>query len=93
MQHPGQSRVAVTDLHAPHAGRAVDQAVARAVANIDAIAACDDLPLFATNAPVMAEPKISAVEEELRKFSPDTLTPREALERLYALKGLLRDQK
>jgi DNA mismatch repair protein MutS len=53
------------------------------------LARIDDLPLFAANTPVLAAPKASAVEEELRKFSPDTLSPREALELLYALKDKL----
>jgi DNA mismatch repair protein MutS len=54
------------------------------------LARIDDLPLFAANAPGAA-PKTSAVEEELRKFSPDTLSPREALELLYQLKAKLPD--
>jgi DNA mismatch repair protein MutS len=50
----------------------------------------DDLPLFAAvarrrNAP----PKPSAVEERLRAIDPDTLTPREALELIYALRCLI----
>jgi DNA mismatch repair protein MutS len=54
------------------------------------LARIDDLPLFAANAPVAAaasEP--SAVEEELRKISPDALTPKQALDLLYALKDKL----
>jgi DNA mismatch repair protein MutS len=54
------------------------------------LARIDDLPLFAANAPVAAaanEP--SAVEEELRKISPDALTPKQALDLLYALKEKL----
>jgi DNA mismatch repair protein MutS len=47
----------------------------------------DDLPLFAASRPVApAEP--SAVERALAAIDPDTLTPREALEALYRLKGL-----
>ncbi|MBS0470152.1 MAG: DNA mismatch repair protein MutS [Proteobacteria bacterium] len=53
------------------------------------LARIDDLPLFATNAPAPAAPaKPSGVEEELRKIEPDTLTPREALDMLYKLKGM-----
>ena len=52
----------------------------------------DDLPLFAAAAdpdPVAAEP--SAVEQALQGIDPDELTPREALEALYRLKGLAKD--
>ncbi len=48
----------------------------------------DDLPLFATVRPqACAAP--SAVEEKIRTINPDSLTPREALEALYALKNLM----
>jgi DNA mismatch repair protein MutS len=49
----------------------------------------DDLPLFsaATKAAAPAEP--SAVEAALAEIHPDELTPKEALEALYRLKGLL----
>jgi DNA mismatch repair protein MutS len=50
------------------------------------LARIDDLPLFAANAPV---PKVGGFEEELRKIEPDELSPREALEALYALKAKL----
>jgi DNA mismatch repair protein MutS len=33
--------------------------------------------------------KKSAVEDRLRTLHPDEMTPREALEAMYALKGLL----
>jgi DNA mismatch repair protein MutS len=49
----------------------------------------DDLPLFAALAPsaaVVAEP--SRVEKALDGIDPDSLSPREALEALYRLKGL-----
>lgn len=50
----------------------------------------NDLPLFAAN--VQAQPTIlkkeSDVEAELNKINPDSLTPLEALELLYKLKGL-----
>jgi len=52
----------------------------------------DDLPLFraaAKPAPVAA--KGSAAEAALKDIHPDELTPREALEVLYRLKGLLRE--
>jgi DNA mismatch repair protein MutS len=51
----------------------------------------DDLPLFraARRAPAAPEPKASAVEDALRDVRPDELSPREALELLYRLRGLL----
>jgi DNA mismatch repair protein MutS len=50
-------------------------------------AALADLPLFSTVAPV-AKAKPSAVEERLKAIDVDGLSPREALELLYALKAL-----
>ena len=50
----------------------------------------DDLPLFSANVPppaVTMEP--SAVEAALAEINPDALSPRDALEILYRLKGLL----
>ena len=48
----------------------------------------DDLPLFAAAAPVsVAEP--SKVEQALSGIDPDELSPREALDALYRLKGLV----
>jgi DNA mismatch repair protein MutS len=54
------------------------------------LALVDDLPLFraAPAAPAVA-PKLSGVEEALRGLNPDDLTPRQALEALYALKARL----
>lgn len=57
----------------------------------------DDLPLFAAAARhpsgaqsvAVAPPAPSVVEEELVTLNPDDLTPRQALEALYRLKGLL----
>jgi DNA mismatch repair protein MutS len=54
------------------------------------LARIDDLPLFAAHAPIAAaanEP--SAVEEELRKVSPDALSPKQALDLIYQLKAKL----
>ena len=51
----------------------------------------DDLPLFRaarTPAPTPA-PQSSPIEDALRDIRPDELSPREALELLYRLKGLL----
>ncbi len=50
-------------------------------------ALAEDLPLFAVAA--AAKPAHSAVEEALRALDLDALSPRDALERLYALKALL----
>ncbi len=47
----------------------------------------DDLPLFAVAEPP-PPPRSSAVEDALQAIEPDELTPREALEALYRLKGL-----
>jgi len=52
------------------------------------LARIDDLPLFAAQ-PVKPEAKASVVEDELRKLSPDALSPREALELLYQLRAKL----
>ena len=51
----------------------------------------EDLPLFATTAlPVShREPVRDVLRESLAEITPDTLTPREALELLYRLKGLM----
>ena len=50
----------------------------------------DDLPLFAATPPAPA-PTVapSAVEDRLAALHPDTLTPRDALDLIYELKGLL----
>jgi len=50
----------------------------------------DDLPLFAATAAKAAAPapETSAVETALEEVNPDELSPREALELLYRLKGL-----
>jgi len=49
-------------------------------------AGLDDLPLFAAMAP--PEPAADPLAEALAAIHPDTLTPREALEAIYALKRL-----
>ncbi|MNU09979.1 hypothetical protein D3C72_2568610 [compost metagenome] len=52
-----------------------------------AVARLDDLPLFA-----VAEPEpmrgLSQLEKAMQDVDPDALSPREALEALYRLKGL-----
>jgi DNA mismatch repair protein MutS len=52
--------------------------------------ALDDLPLFSLATPIANEPPPkSAVEEALGDLDPDSLTPREALDLVYALKRML----
>jgi DNA mismatch repair protein MutS len=52
--------------------------------------ALDDLPLFAVTAPITHEPPPkSAIEEAITQLDPDSLTPREALDLVYALKRML----
>jgi DNA mismatch repair protein MutS len=52
--------------------------------------ALDDLPLFAIKAPITDEPAPkSAVEVAIIELDPDSLTPREALDLVYALKRML----
>ncbi|SHH15403.1 DNA mismatch repair protein MutS [Cognatiyoonia sediminum] len=50
----------------------------------------DDLPLFAATPPPVAEPaKVSEVEIKLKELLPDELTPKEALNLIYELRGLV----
>ncbi len=49
----------------------------------------DDLPLFSIAARPPAAPAASVVEERLRAAHPDELSPREALDLVYELRGLL----
>jgi DNA mismatch repair protein MutS len=53
----------------------------------------DDLPLFrAARGPTPApEPQPSPVEAALREIRPDELTPREALDLLYRLRGMVKE--
>lgn len=53
-----------------------------------------DLPLFAANiqAQTSASKQGGIIEDELNKINPDTLTPLQALEELYKLKGLSLDE-
>ncbi len=55
----------------------------------------DDLPLFraARQAAPAPAPRASPAEELLREARPDELSPREALELLYRLRGLLEDSE
>lgn len=52
----------------------------------------DDLPLFSASAKPDAAAEESAVEQALKELNPDELTPKEALEFVYRLKGMLRDE-
>ncbi|WP_332773390.1 DNA mismatch repair protein MutS [Phenylobacterium sp.] len=49
----------------------------------------DDLPLFAATAPEPERRGPSAAETALRDLDPDSMSPREAMDALYRLKGLL----
>ncbi len=53
------------------------------------LARIDDLPLFQATPTAKPQSKTSGVEDALRDVSPDALSPREALELLYALKAKL----
>ena len=50
-------------------------------------AGLDDLPLFAAAA-ALPEPAADPLSTALAELNPDALTPREALDALYALKRL-----
>ena len=50
----------------------------------------DDLPLFAAVAEPPPAPISSVLDDAMAGIDPDELTPREALEALYRLKGLSR---
>ncbi|MCI3135398.1 DNA mismatch repair protein MutS [Phenylobacterium aquaticum] len=49
----------------------------------------DDLPLFAATAPTPERLGPSAVETALGDLDPDSMSPREAMDALYRLKGLM----
>ena len=57
------------------------------------LARIDDLPLFSAAQPVKLETKASGVEDALREILPDQLTPKAALDLVYALKALLPAKK
>ena len=52
----------------------------------------EDLPLFSAT-PAPPQPKLDPLREKLRKLSPDELSPREALDQLYELRRLMKDEK
>jgi DNA mismatch repair protein MutS len=49
----------------------------------------EDLPLFAASAPGPERRGPSPVEEQLKTLDLDGMSPREAMDALYRLKGLL----
>jgi DNA mismatch repair protein MutS len=53
----------------------------------------DDLPLFSAVPATRVDAKSNAVEDTLRDVLPDSLTPKAALELVYALKALLNPEK
>lgn len=71
---------------------AVVRAARKQLREFEQRAAVDPLQpdLFAQGEPEAAEPEPHPVVEQLAAIDPDSLTPREALDALYALKGLLR---
>ena len=69
--------------HARHALQALESQQQESRSQIDLFAAP---PLPAAE----PEPVPSAIEQELASLDPDAMTPREALDALYALKGLMR---
>jgi DNA mismatch repair protein MutS len=57
------------------------------------LARIDDLPLFSAVPAAKVDAKSNALEEALREVLPDTLTPKAALELVYALKALSDSKK
>ena len=53
----------------------------------------DSLPLFSYEPHEPPQPARDALREKLAALDPDALTPREALEALYALKRLAADRE
>ena len=51
----------------------------------------DDLPLFRAARPPAPAPHTSPAEDLLKQIRPDELSPREALELLYRLRGMLEE--
>lgn len=74
-------------------------AVARAKAVLDRLEAdgtdlgVSDLPLFTAVPSPTAAPEPSVVEDALAAVDPDTLTPRDALDLIYALRGKLTETR
>jgi DNA mismatch repair protein MutS len=56
---------------------------------VAAPATLDDLPLFTARATQTVPPKVDTLRDKLNLVRPDDLSPREALDLLYELKGLI----
>ena len=65
-------------------------ALARLAEGARRVAPADGAPLFAQGDPEPAEAEAHPALEQLAGIDPDSLTPREALDALYALKGMLK---
>ncbi len=65
------------------------QVLERLEAEAESPARLEGLPLFAATAPTPVKSGPSPVEEALRGLDPDGMSPREAMEALYRLKGML----
>jgi len=65
------------------------QVLERLEAEAESPARLEGLPLFAATAPAPVKSGPSPVEEALRGLDPDGMSPREAMEALYRLRGML----
>ncbi len=65
------------------------QVLERLEAEAESPARLEGLPLFAATAPTPVKTGPSPVEEALRTLDPDGMSPREAMEALYRLRGML----
>ena len=65
------------------------QVLERLEAEAESPARLEGLPLFAATAPTPVKSGPSPVEEALRGLDPDGMSPREAMEALYRLRGML----
>ena len=65
------------------------QVLERLEAEAESPARLEGLPLFAATAPAPVKTGPSPVEEALRGLDPDGMSPREAMEALYRLRGML----
>jgi DNA mismatch repair protein MutS len=65
------------------------QVLERLESEAESPARLEGLPLFAATAPTPVRTGPSPVEEALRTLDPDGMSPREAMDALYRLRGLL----
>ncbi len=65
------------------------QVLERLEAEAESPARLEGLPLFAATAPTPVKSGPSPVEEALKTLDPDGMSPREAMEALYRLRGML----